>query len=786
VSCEDQGFDCGITGDGCGGTLDCGACTGGETCGGGGEANVCGRPSCTPWTCASLAFDCGMASDGCNGTVSCGTCPAGENCGADLPDVCGPTTCTPRTCQDQGFDCGMAGDTCGNLLSCGTCAGNVSCGGGGTPNVCGTTCVPATCATLGADCGAVADGCGGLLACGTCAANQTCGALTANVCGYSTPCTGLCLQQTSCAGTATTSISGTVYAPNGVDPLVNVLVYVPNGPVLPFAPGVSCDNCSSSVSGAPLVSAITAVDGTFTISDMPVGTGIPLVIQNGRWRRQVVVPSVAACVDTPVAASLTRFPRNKSEGDIPLMAFSTGTVDSLECVMLKIGIDAAEVTAPGGTGRIQLYVGLDDPDSYAMGGAGAPGSPLESELWSTQAALDQYDMVLFPCQGDQTTRSAAVQQNLIEYANAGGRIFATHFSYVWLYDDAPFSGTADWVVNQMTAISPDPQTAYINTAFPKGLALAQWLQVLYPSSALGQVQINTLRHDFDGVVAPSTLWVSIDDPTYGVLPMHYSFNTPIAAPAAQQCGRVLFNDYHVENSELNQTNGDIFPAECLGGPMTQQEKMLEFMLFDLGSCIVPDQPTCVPKTCAAQSIQCGPAGDGCGGVLSCGTCPAGQTCGGGAVLSQCGAPSCTPKTCASQGYACGAQGDGCGGILQCGTCTSGTCGGGGPGACGTGICAPKTCAAQGADCGPVGDGCGDILPCGTCTAAGQSCGGGGTPGVCGAPSCTPETCAELGADCGAVADGCGQILQCGTCPLPQICGGGTPAKPNVCGGGQGS
>src|SRR5580700_1421964 len=61
VTCADRGFDCGLAGDGCGGTLDCGACTGGETCGGGGQANVCGSASCTPRTCASLAYDCGMA-----------------------------------------------------------------------------------------------------------------------------------------------------------------------------------------------------------------------------------------------------------------------------------------------------------------------------------------------------------------------------------------------------------------------------------------------------------------------------------------------------------------------------------------------------------------------------------------------------------------------------------------------------------------------------------------------------------------------------------------------------
>src|ERR1035438_4501595 len=53
-------------------------------------------------------------------------------------------------------------------------------------------------------------------------------------------CTCLCLQQVTCSGSATTSITGTVYAPNGTDPLPNVTVYIPNAPVDPFTPGVSC------------------------------------------------------------------------------------------------------------------------------------------------------------------------------------------------------------------------------------------------------------------------------------------------------------------------------------------------------------------------------------------------------------------------------------------------------------------------------------------------------------------------------------------------------------------
>ena len=790
VTCASQGFDCGMASDGCGGQLDCGTCAATQVCGLQGAPNVCVTPSCTPVTCASLGLSCGMAADGCGGTQQCGACTAPETCGGDpgQPGRCGDASqadagCVPTTCAAQSANCGQVSDGCGGLTpSCGTCPTGETCGGSGIPSQCGApNCAPRTCAQAGADCGQIADGCGGLtVSCGTCGGNQTCGGGgTPSRCGTPTACTGLCLQQQICPGAATTTITGTVYAPNGTDPLYSALVYIPNAPVQPFAPGVSCDTCGSTVTGAPLVSAVTGIDGTFTLTDVPVGSSIPLVIQNGRWRRQIVVPSVPACTSTALTAAQTRMPRTKAEGDIPLMGFVTGSVDALECVLRKIGIADSEFSDPSGTGRVRFYQG-----DGSTGATYSATTPLEDQLWGTQAAINQYDMVLFACQGDAYPKSAAAQQRVVAFANAGGRIFTTHYSYVWLYDDAPFSGTASWAVDPlgMNAFADDPGTGLINQSFPKGAALAKWLVDVGASSQLGSIPIATLRHDFTGVVAPSTLWISdVDEPNYpgAQVPMHYTFNTPVGAAAASQCGRVLYSDFHVEDAF---TEGSTFPQECDGSAMTPQEKMLEFMLFDLGSCVTPDVPQCSPTTCAQQQVTCGPTGDGCGNVLQCGACPSGQTCGGG--VSQCSVPACAPRTCAAQKIACGPAGDGCGNILQCGACASGTCGGGGtPGVCGSGTCTPSTCAAQHITCGPTGDGCGDLIQCGSCP-TGETCGGGGSPGACGKPACTPRTCAQLAFTCGSANDGCGNIIDCGTCVAPQICGGAGVA--NVCGGGSGT
>ncbi len=165
---------------------------------------------------------------------------------------------------------------------------------------------------------------------------------------------------------------------------------------------------------------------------------------------------------------------------------------------------------------------------------------------------------------------------------------------------------------------------------------------------------------------------------------------------------------------------------------------------------------CTPTTCVAEGKNCGALPDGCGGTLTCGSCPDSQSCGAGGVANVCGVGTCAPASCSDQGFTCGPASDGCAAVLDCGTCSGGrSCGGGGvPHQCGSG-CTPTTCAAQGFACGPLSDGCGRTLQCGTC-GAGLTCGGGGSPGTCGA------TC-----DLGCPANF--------TCNSSGVCGGGAPS-----------
>ena len=401
--------------------------------------------------------------------------------------------------------------------------------------------------------------------------------------GADAGCVGLECKRVSCPGGTKTTISGVVFAPTKVapDPLYNAIVYVPNAKVSPFPAGVACEKCGALTTGSPIVTALSGADGKFVLSDVPVGADIPLVVQLGRWRRQVTIPKIEPCVDNAIEAELTRLPRNQSEGDIPLHAIASGRVDGLECVLRKIGIDDAEFTQPGGTGRIHLYT---------QNGTAAPGGAVPaSALWSSVDTLKKYDLVLFPCEGAPNVKSSDATHAIIEYTSAGGRMFATHYSYVWIQGaPMPFPGTANWNVDQ---VHPgDPLTAYVDTSFPKGVAFAQWLLNVKASITLGVLSINQPRHDVESVVAPSQSWITSKSPS---TLQHYTFNTPVGAPAEAQCGRVVYSDFHVLDS---RADGTTFPSACDDKPLSPQEKVIEFMLFDLASCVQKDkdQPVAPP------------------------------------------------------------------------------------------------------------------------------------------------------------------------------------------------
>jgi hypothetical protein len=331
-------------------------------------------------------------------------------------------------------------------------------------------------------------------------------------------------------------------------------------------------------------------------------------------------------------------------------------------------------------------------------------------------------MTILACQGAAPSESPADQSTLRNYAAAGGRVFTSHYSYSWLNknDTSPgapvgmadnWSEVATWHVDEGDRIGTiDGHIDLVSN--PKGNAFQSWLEAVNASPlGSGLMTVNTVDHETDAISAVPAkvqqwLWRQGTDKTkckvggqhctsnadcggtdtctgtdYSSkqLPLHFTYNTPVnltedltKMPPALQCGRVLFSDFHVQDVHEHDKP---WPTMCNTLPMSPQEKLLEYMIFDLGSCVPPIK-ACAPLTACPAGDNCGYAPDGCGGLISCGVCPTGGSCRVGmpAVPNKCGkgTQSCTPKTCAAQGLECGPAADGCGAkIDSCGLCAAG-------------------------------------------------------------------------------------------------------------------
>jgi hypothetical protein len=188
--------------------------------------------------------------------------------------------------------------------------------------------------------------------------------LTGTTCGAIDPCDPYCevamgeggLTITVAEGGAgdagpTTTVSGTVFDPGCNVPLANITVYQPTGALIALPDGVACDSCASITSPYSSVTS-TDANGNFTLPVTPTAGSANIVMQSGRWRREVAATGLTSGVNNPISvadcavnsntcyACNTRLPQTHNEGNIPLLALEMGypgggNKDPFECVMAK-------------------------------------------------------------------------------------------------------------------------------------------------------------------------------------------------------------------------------------------------------------------------------------------------------------------------------------------------------------------------------------------------------------------------------------------------------------------
>jgi hypothetical protein len=428
----------------------------------------------------------------------------------------------------------------------------------------------------------------------------------------------------SCADGGTTTITGTVYDPAGANPVYGVAVYVPGVNPLPtLASGASCAPCSD-LYASPIASATTDAAGNFVIPGAPSGPNVPLVIQIGKWRREYWLATVTACGSnsaSPDGGGL-QLPSSASEGNLPDIAISTGAADSLECLPRRMGIAASEyVPGANGAGHIHIFTG-GAAGGASQGAVTQPASPQAySSLWDSADDLLKNDLVLFSCEGAPTAYlgESSGPSSLLTYLDNGGRVFASHEHFAWFTETdttpanpfvslsrplATWSNLTNYGILNDTASFPASiaTTRADGGAFPEGVAFDTWLGNVHALDSNGDLDIYYTR-DNALVTAANTesqAWATLDPAPSGVTgtTQYFSFDTPFETDAGSRCGRAVYSDLHSTGGADVAQPGvmpdyadggalDIVPQGCALRALTPQEKALEFMIFDLSSCLVP-------------------------------------------------------------------------------------------------------------------------------------------------------------------------------------------------------
>src|SRR4029077_17083897 len=276
----------------------------------------------------------------------------------------------------------------------------------------------------------------------------------------------------------------------------------------------------------------------------------------------------------------------------------------LDCLLRKLGIADSEFTNDSGSGRVHMYVGGTDSSSQGADRlmSGATFANAYSTLFANYSKMLGYDIVILQCEGSQL-ESAKMPYlgNMKRYADNGGRVFADHLHSVWIHQGLPpWPATANWI--GVGTDLPSPVTASVDTSFPKGAALADWLVATKASTTRGTISLVMGQHSVAETFPPATqrwIWVpqNDNDSQKRQSTQYLNFNTPVEAASANQCGRVVFTAVPVSNTGDSSHPEVPFPMGCTASlDMTSQEKALEFMFFDLSSCVqlVTGQPTIPP------------------------------------------------------------------------------------------------------------------------------------------------------------------------------------------------
>jgi hypothetical protein len=365
------------------------------------------------------------------------------------------------------------------------------------------------------------------------------------------------------------NLTGVVRAPEGTIPISGALVYLTQSQPPAIPDGVYCDACEELTSSTPHT--LSEANGFFDLRTHLTGE-LFLVVQKGQFRRvrKVTVNEGSQTM----AAAVTTLPArmDKANGDdVPRMALIEGQWDHIENSLAKLGL--ADVTS-----------GLLGPEVDTATAAFDFIVPAAREgLLSNWDQIKNYHVVFIPCSGssgttcnDSLPSSPQVQENLRKFVRAGGKLYATDYSYEFVRQPWPQLITFNSANGSIGSgcLSFD----YNAPATVNDTGMHDWLE------ALGQLPFEVEANYTMVDALNSGPVLDLDGNSINATPKNWvsgawqGGNHPATVSFQDQCGRVMFSTYHTEGAAGDST-------------LLAQELALLYVLLEVGVCVTEPIPT---------------------------------------------------------------------------------------------------------------------------------------------------------------------------------------------------
>jgi hypothetical protein len=250
-------------------------------------------------------------------------------------------------------------------------------------------------------------------------------------------------------------------------------------------------------------------------------------------------------------------------------------------VLRKLGLDV---------GTFDLYEAASNPTRQSP-----VGLPSFKDLVNDLNRMKQYNIIFINCTANtfETELSKQlVRKNIGDYIQAGGRLYVTDWSYDWVEQVEPFSPFIDFEPGPSSNTPEAANKAALGadglkvSATVKDQLMKDWLANFPGAINAGHSSIDHFLINWvmiHKLGANTKLWVegpvqSQDGTIKGTKPLTVTFNF-------KNCGKILYSSYHTEGRD-DEVLPTAFPQYC-GGAFSPQDRILEFLIFDIASCIKP-------------------------------------------------------------------------------------------------------------------------------------------------------------------------------------------------------